>query len=366
MAKNFLTLCGGLLVSILIAEIVLHLFNPFPTRVKGNRIILPVNRKYSFINDTIRSLDKRIEHTKNSIGFRGPEFPSNAADTIKIFCVGGSTTECFYLSDGYDWPTLLGVKLQEVNPHVWVNNAGLDGHSTFGHELLLQDYLIDLEPDYIIFLVGANDMGRSDLNDADVWSIRGRYTSVRNILWEHSELVNIYMQIARYFQAKKKKIVHGSHGVLNAPLLDLDDTFIQTELARHTDLFLPSFKKRVQALIDICQRHSIMPVFLTQPVLYGDAIDPVTNTDLAKVKLSKNMNGYLLWREMELYNDVVRRVCDKNRVPYIDTAKEMPHSSRYYYDTYHFNNKGAEKLAEIVYKGVTEKQLLTLPKEKDI
>ena len=40
---------------------------------------------------------------------------------------------------------------------VWLNNAGLDGHSTFGHEILLRSHIIKLKPDMIIFLTGIND-----------------------------------------------------------------------------------------------------------------------------------------------------------------------------------------------------------------
>lgn len=52
---------------------------------------------------------------------------------LTIISVGGSTTECFYISDDKTWTHILGMKLKSVFTRVWINNAGLDGHSTFGH-----------------------------------------------------------------------------------------------------------------------------------------------------------------------------------------------------------------------------------------
>jgi len=357
MLKKIITLCIGICLAVLLAEAILHVFTPLPTRVKSRKIILPVKRRYSFSNDTIRSLDKKIIHTKNSIGFRGPELSDDAEERVKVICVGGRTTECLYLSDGEDWPAQLGMKLRSSDSRVWLNNAGLNGHSSFGHILLVRDYLVALKPDYLIFLVGADDIERTDFDNSDMWSVRGRYTSFRNIVWEHSEIVNIYMQLSRYLLARSKKVVHSSHDVLNADTLVLEDEVVQSHLSTHLNNFIPGYRERIQELIDICAANTITPLFLTQPLLYGDAVDPVTNTDLGKVKLCEAMNGYLLWRQMKLYNDVVRDVCKDNSVICIDLANEMPHSSRYFYDTYHFNNKGAEKVAEIVYKDIIESKI---------
>ena len=46
-----------------------------------------------------------------------------------------------------------------------MNNAGIDGHFTKGHAVLIQDYLINLEPDIIIFLVEINEVGRDELHE---------------------------------------------------------------------------------------------------------------------------------------------------------------------------------------------------------
>ena len=54
---------------------------------------------------------------------------------------------------------------QEDITKIWLNNAGLDGHSTFGHIILFKDYIVKLKPKIILFLVGANDVGRNEYSD---------------------------------------------------------------------------------------------------------------------------------------------------------------------------------------------------------
>ena len=38
----------------------------------------------------------------------------------------------------------------------------------------------------------------------------------------------------------------------------------------HQDHYLRPYKARLEKLITICREHNILPVLLTQPVLYGE------------------------------------------------------------------------------------------------
>ena len=74
------------------------------------------------------------------------------ADYLSLITIGGSTTECFYLSDGKTWTELLGLRLARDFPKVWINNAGLDGATTYRHLILLEDYVVQLKPNLGVFL----------------------------------------------------------------------------------------------------------------------------------------------------------------------------------------------------------------------
>ena len=163
----------------------LRIYNPIPHRIKGDKIILPVKKRYNIKNNNNVKLDKNILHTKNSLGFRGTEIPQNFSDYLSIIAVGGSTTECFYLSDGDDWPSKLEIKLKEIYKNIVVQNAGLDGHSTFAHKILIDDHIVKLKPKIILFLIGANDVGRDDLNKGfDTKILKNYHNSFREYIYE--------------------------------------------------------------------------------------------------------------------------------------------------------------------------------------
>ena len=77
---------------------------------------------------------------------------------LTVITIGGSTTECHFLSDSLTWPYLLGLRLADSVRGCWLNNAGLDGQSTFGHIVMLNDYVKKLHPSVVVFLTGINDM----------------------------------------------------------------------------------------------------------------------------------------------------------------------------------------------------------------
>src|SRR3989442_577736 len=84
-ALNLLALLVGTVVAILLLELLLQIHNPFLARIKGNRIVLLTNKQYHIQNVTIPSLDREITITRNSIGFRGPEPPSDLANYLSVF-----------------------------------------------------------------------------------------------------------------------------------------------------------------------------------------------------------------------------------------------------------------------------------------
>src|SRR5262249_35227331 len=87
---------------------------------------------------------------------------ADPSSRLKLIAMGGSTTECMLLSDGEDWPELMRRTLVTSFPTLWVNNAGFDGHSTYGHLALMRKAIPPLHPDVVLLLVGMNDVAWSD------------------------------------------------------------------------------------------------------------------------------------------------------------------------------------------------------------
>src|SRR5664280_2378157 len=121
--KNLLVILVSLILVLGLCELILRVYNPLGFRIKGNKIILPINKKEIIHHEHgLGKLDKVVIHQRNSLGFRGPEPSADFPRDLTIVTVGGSTTECFDLAENKTWPHDLGVDLQRHFNHLWLNN----------------------------------------------------------------------------------------------------------------------------------------------------------------------------------------------------------------------------------------------------
>jgi hypothetical protein len=347
--KRVFVYCIYLFVVTFIAlEIILRIYNPFHFTVKYNQIILPVGQKVTIKNKINNKLDPVIVNTKNSLGFRGPERPANFDQTLSIITVGGSTTANYFLSDGRTWTDCLARNLRPSFRNLWINNGGIEGHSTFGHQVLLNDYLIKIRPKVIVFLVGINDVENDQPTFHDKLNIKGAYPDFKHFIFSNSEVLSLGLNLVRGWKAQKMNNTTDHPIVLKGyQVLELDQQTIQNRLQMQHK-YLVNFKRRIQQLIDTCLHYNIQPVFLTQPNLIGVGKDSVTGADLEKIKIEEHINGKLLWQMLSIYNDVTIETCRQKNVAVIDLAHLMPKNSLYFYDVSHYTNQGAEKLASIL------------------
>lgn len=336
-------------------EICLRIYNPFHLRLKGNRIVLPVNQQITILNRINPKLDTVIVNTRNSLGFRGPELPADREHVLTIITIGGSTTECHFLSDGKTWPFLLGKELADSFPGCWLNNAGLDGHSTYGHTVLLNDHVKQLRPSVILFLTGINDVETSGPSFHDKLNTRGAYPDLKHYIFENSEVLNLLLNLARGWRAQKFNNTTNSLLVLDKDeKFVLPDSVMKERLAKQKP-YLEAYRARLLQLADTCIAWHILPVFITQPNQFGVGTDPLTGTDLALFPADpgdRTVNGKLIWDMLSAYNDVTRSVCAQKQLPVIDLAALLPKNSLYFYDMSHFTNEGAGKVAAILASGL--------------
>lgn len=336
-------------IVLVLAEVGLRIYNPLPFRVRGDRLVLPVRQRYTFHNEGASKLDAVTYHTKNSIGFRGPDPPADFGSRLTLLTIGGSTTECLFLSDGKTWTDVLARRLARGRPGLWVNNAGLDGQSTYGHLVLLRDFVVSLRPTLAVFLVGVNDVGLEASNPYDTALVPDQTTwrSARAFLTSHVETLQLAENLARMARAREAGFGHSQIDLTKLTLLE-DDPAVDEATIRKFEPPLRGYEERLRAIAEVCRRNGIDPVFITQPALFGDAVDPVTGVNLGSVQVRGAANGKLWWRVQEMYNDVTRRVAADQDVLIVDAARELPKDSRLFYDFIHFTNEGAARLGELV------------------
>jgi hypothetical protein len=366
--SGFAAFALGLLVATGMVEGYVRVFDPFPILLRGGRISLPVHAKKTFALNNIPGLDANISATFNSIGFRGPEPPRDWDTPITILCVGGSTTQCIYLSDGTTWPDRLAAKYDSNHSAVWINNAGIDGHSTFGHLELLDQILLSLRPKLLLFLVGLNDVDREDLSHYDTDTLRSLQrdddSTARTIqrgLLRNSDAFALLDSFRLQWSARRMGLTHGEpvgHGDFAslAKTKVLSDQERSQWLAQRNPACLDGYKARLEAIIQRCDDNKIECILMTQPVLYGEGTDNVTGIDLERVPVGE-VDGWTHWRLLQQYNAVTMQIGSENNVDVIDLANKLPKSSQYFYDLTHYNKDGAAAVAAIVFQELELSQL---------
>jgi lysophospholipase L1-like esterase len=337
------------LIAFALLEIALRIYDPIGSRLRGSEIVLPVNHVYQFENGETRKLDRTTVHSKNSLGFRGPEPPRDFERRLTILTIGGSTTESLFLSDGKTWTDELTRRLQPELPDVWVNNAGIDGHTSYGHLVLLRSFVVRLRPKVAVLLVGANDVALEHANtfDEGVLLSPGGARRVLNTAAAKSEVVSLGLNLARAARSRQRGLGHSEVDLTATRHLALAEDVVAATV-EGASRALPAYAARLRDIASVTRQNGIDPVFITQPALFGDVIDPATGVDLATVQVSGRGNGHLEWRLLEAVNDVTRSVSRDEQVLLIDLARALPKDSRYFYDFLHFTNEGSQQVGAIV------------------
>lgn len=286
--------------------------------------------------------------TTNRWGLRGEEPPGEWEEWTTMITVGGSTTVNFYLGDSLTWPAVLQSELRKSNPRVWVGNGGVPAQSSETHDVFLREVVEPIGPDYAVFLVGANDM--------DIFLRRGpaggdaRLPDIGPRLWLYRH--------SRLYQA-----------VYTAKKLALDDAVVVREtvdppfeprpLERETQLpedlhdLMPdsnTYRDRIAGLIATCREMGVRPIFLTQPLLYSDTprwrgVSGGTHWNGTR-EVPVSAAGF--WRMLRTLNDDLVAECAEQGVPCFDLAAEVPHEGRYFYDSMHLTEEGAELVGKLV------------------
>ena len=132
--------------------------------IKSSYSILDTTLFFEVVVDHISEIYSTNPETfsKNSEGFRGPEFNKDKPDnTYRIIAVGGSTTFGSGVTDENTWPRILEKKLQNISEskNIEVINTGIGAITSFNESKLIKEKLIHYKPDLLIVYDGNNDMG---------------------------------------------------------------------------------------------------------------------------------------------------------------------------------------------------------------
>lgn len=340
-------------LSLALAEVVVRKLSPMP--VFGPVFDLRPYHKL-MIPPGLKGVSAPAVHSANKWGMRGEDPPRDWADWETIVAIGGSTTQCFHLDDHKTWPFRLQEKLRAAHPRTWVGNAGLDGHTTRAHRLMMERVIGKIRPKTILVLAGLNDLwlsleeerraGGSPYDNGFVEKLnRG---GARAFLLNHSRLCQVLYIWKRVLSGEVVTLEKAYHkNWYPTPLAAPEDSVPpDAELLPS----LPRFRDNLLAIDSMAREWGIRAVFLTQPILYGDGPEwrGLEARHLWIQKQKYRISAATERRLLDVFNGQLLSLCATRGLECVDLAARMPRDSAYYYDDCHFNDAGAERVADIV------------------
>lgn len=301
--------------------------------IKSTTVKVNVSKFYNSPNET-------ITYTRDANGLRGQHlYPLSDID---ILTIGGSTTDQRYIDDRETWQSLLENAFDREGYAIRIANAGVDGHSTFGHLKTIDLWLPaipELKPKYILFYIGINDFFISDGHTRDhlsnSWKEKSAiYTALKKIkLWS----------LAKSFQLTHQPVSWENVKFTNKGLLT------EEYLDSLANPFKEQYAKRIEQLILTCKKKNITPIFVTQPVMFYHFEDKKlmgVDQELVYVKPINGVDHYFIKKTMD--KALIQKAQELN-VFVIDIGNDSTWKTTDFYDYVHLNPYGTQHLSRILF-----------------
>jgi len=317
-------------------------------------IDIPAYREQSMDVSELYAGGGVVRWRRDRHGLRG-RYP--APEKIDILAVGGSTTAESLINDGATWTDTLARSLSTPDRPVHVANAGLDGHSTFGHLKAFREWfprIPGLKPRYVLFYVGINDTQISDENPSyfDSFRPRSRVESLRNRLYNDSALYHLYRNARGLYRAYVSDVVH-QPGELkfkdmgNDSLVPVAPDVIQRVVVERNEGALRRYRERLRRLAADAGELGAKVIIVNQlwRGVFGRSGDMFVRRRQAR-DADMLYVGYLRSR---IYAAATMAACRKVQdATCIDLAEQLPLEPGDLYDHVHVAPSGAAKIGEFL------------------
>ena len=302
--------------------------------------------------------DSIVYYTRDMNGLRGTCFSD--LEEIDILTIGGSTTDQRYITDTATWQEVLAREWwHNSGERYCIANAGLDGHSTFGHLKAMDDWILpmeELKPRYILFYIGLNDMYLEGETNDD-----GRFRKQSVSLLQRNSVV--YRSVKRMFKAQSKGRNELGHGGAELEGLEYTQKGLMSEkqLTQLTQTKIIAYRQRLEGLITKAEKMGAKVVFVSQPSFRYIVSEEqeVKGVSLVEDKWSQQFNGMDFYNILLQMNRAMEVVAKSNGAMYINLSEMSIWDSTDFYDFMHMTPRGTKKLG----KAIARKWTPTIEKE---
>ena len=330
-------------------EITLRIVNandPWSKTAEAN-ILRDFQFKYD-VSQLYETDTPNVEYVRNQYGLRDA---CKSLSEIDILTIGGSTTDQRYVSFSSTYQAIIEERLKNFNDSFGcVSNAGVDGHSTWGHLFSFEHWfplIPELSPKIILLYVGVNDADFLSATSPNAgYDTVGR-GGVKNFL-KGVEIAKALLPIYRLLQ-QSSSATYSRH----TPRQYTDDDYTVDVMNKQTDLLSEqnalAFRSRMKSLLEKIYALDATPLCVTQPhrfvmekegVIYG-----VANV------IGDGFSGIDYDYSIRKLNDVMFDLCGKNTVDLYNHE----FSNSHFYDGVHTTAAGSKEIGEIIAEFIISK-----------
>ena len=313
-----------------------------------------VLRNFQFYYDVSQLFEgnnPNVKYVRNQYGLRDScENPSE----IEILTIGGSTTDQRYLSLSSTYQAVMEQQLKNFyDSFGCVSNAGIDGHSTWGHLFSFKHWfplIPELKPKIILLYVGINDANflraTSPLTGFDT-----ERTGRAKRFLKGFEIVKALLPIYRLL---RQTYYSSSPPYAEQTRKDYaDEDYIINVLNEKTYLLSEqnalAFRSRLKTLLDEIDLLGATPLCVTQPHRYVTEKDGII-FGVANV-LGDGYSGIDFDYSLRKLNEVILDLCQANTIDLYNHEFKNLH----FYDGVHTNAAGSKEIGKKIAEFITSK-----------
>lgn len=302
---------------------------------------------YEFVTDPasgLRMLKPGLRQggiATDSRGFRNPELDTAPrGNHIRLAFLGGSTTFCGEVSsNAKTWPARVGQELSTLFPGAEFDyvNAGVPGYGLDGCLRMLVHRIAALRPDVVVIYEATNDLSA---DTRELATRQGIFVGkAEEPSWIARRSVGWYLVEKNIQLWRRQRDAGGGVGRLQ---------FEPTELSA-------GFRRRLQEIVSVSQ--GIAPVVAVATFSHKVRRDQGPALQLHNCGSSLYYMPYMtvdaLLAGFDEYNRVIREVTAESGALLIEAENEIPGDDAHFFDSVHFTDAGAERMASRVVAGLS-------------
>ena len=266
--------------------------------------------------------------------------------TLRILCIGGSTTRNIRLDTLDRYPSQLDNILSERFPNkkVEVLNAGMDWYTTKHTIINYSAYCRDFDPDIVVIMHAINDLYRSftpkSLAVGDYQSDYSHFYGPSIAGAQPPSFEGMLWAIFRKFWFTKK---------FEPRSFDISEF-----------KSLNDFEKYYSTAVELFQNDGAKVFVVSQPYIYKDEVSPEEKATLWMQKDVCEQDGFTpdiesMGMAMDAYNARAAQVASKYNATFLHGEPALPKTLEYFVDDVHYTPTGAKALATVIADGISGK-----------